>query len=126
MMSESDAVRSWLLARGCPEHVVNGGFAGRVADWERTARALARGEAMSMEEWLDHADARQIVWELVRTFPEEFEVELDARLLSADELVRAHSLPASGCVWGDETALGEGWEPDVEWWYWRTPEHVED
>ncbi len=126
MRSESDALRTWLVARGCPEHVVAGGLDGRVADWERTSHALARGAAMSMEEWLDHTDARQMIWEMVQNFPEEFDVERDARLLSADELVRRHALAVDDCIWGSETALAEGWDPDVEWWYWRRPEHLED
>lgn len=125
-MSESDPIRTWLVARGCPEHAVAGGLEGRVADWERTSHALARGEAMSMEEWLDHADVRQLIWELVQNFPEEFDVESDARLLTADELVREHSLPSEECIWGEETSRAEGWDLAVEWWYWRTPEHIEE
>ncbi len=125
-MSEYDGLRTWLVARGCPEHVVAGGLDGRIADWDRTAQALARGASMSMEEWLDHADVRQILWELLHSFPEEFDVERDAQMLSADELVREHSHVVDACIWGDETARGEEWDPDVEWWYWRRPEHIEE
>jgi len=124
-MSEYDGLRTWLVARGCPEHVVAGGLPGRIADWERTADAMARGQAMSMEEWLDHADGRQLIWELVPSFPEAFSVELDARLLHADERVRRHAMPSEVCIWGEELGRAEGWEPDVEWWYWMVPEHIE-
>jgi hypothetical protein len=51
---------------------------------------------------------------------------LAARLEEADQRLRAATVVASGCLWGDALAKRMGWKPAREWWYWRSPHAVNE
>jgi len=123
-MSAHHEVTEWLQARGCPEHVVEGGAEGLLLQWERLAAGCSRLYVGGLEDWLNDLDDRHMLFELAQELPEVISEAFDARLATADVNLRSGTRVVPECVWGDELALANGWSPEVEWWYWRAPLHA--
>jgi|APMI01.1.fsa_nt_gi hypothetical protein len=79
--------------------------------WARTVQDVARGYALTFDDFLNDLDVRHAL----SAFPST--PELDA----LDAQFRTHSYPAGGCVWGVENAAAENWDKDTHWYYWRLP-----
>lgn len=120
-MDEANDVAQWLLARGCPDHVIAGGAEGLLMQWERLASVCRTGYVGELEDWLNDLDDRHMVFELAQELPEVISEQFDARLAAADASIRESTRMLPECVWGDGLADEHGWSPEVEWWYWRAP-----
>ena len=123
-MSASREVTEWLMARGCPEHVVEGGADGLLLQWERLAAACGHVYVGGLEDWLNDLDDRHMLFELAQELPEAISETFDARLAAADAGLRVGTRVVPDCVWGEDLAKANGWSPEVEWWYWRAPRYT--
>jgi hypothetical protein len=47
--------------------------------------------------------------------------DLAESIRETDRRFRLLTEPLDQCLWGDDVANDEGWEPEREWWYWRRP-----
>jgi hypothetical protein len=113
-----DPIRRFLRARGVAEHIVAGGIEGLMAAWEQTAAAIEAGYSLTLDDYLNDLDARQILEIVLRAIPHPDGPLLD-RLRAADARVRAATVPARQCIWGDG---GErGWTARRNWWYFVVP-----
>lgn len=115
-----DAIRRMLRARGVADHVVQGGLEGLVAAWEHTAAAIEQGYALTLDDYLNELDARQILEVVLRASPEPDGPLLD-RMRAADARVRAATVPSTRCVWGGGGV--PGWTERRNWWYFVIPRH---
>ncbi|MEO5988686.1 MAG: hypothetical protein ABIU54_09245 [Candidatus Eisenbacteria bacterium] len=120
-MSEEPDVQQWLLARGCPDHVIAAGTEGLLKQWERLAADCRTPYVGGLEDWLNDLDDRHMLFELALELPEAISEDFDARLAAADASLRECTRMLADCVWGDGLAEENGWSPEVEWWYWRAP-----
>jgi hypothetical protein len=116
-----DAVQAFLRARGCAQHVVDGGVEHLVEAWERTARSTARGATDDEDEFKNDLDARQILADLLAEVPGAANGELVARIEAADELFRGAVELGTRCVWGAAVAKRERWTAKRNWWYFARP-----
>lgn len=110
-----DPIRRFLRARGVAEHVVAGGLEGLVAAWEETAGQVQAGYPLTLDDYLNDLDARQIIEAVLSAIPEP-DGPLIARLRDADSRIRAASVPASRCVWGEGNRSSRR-----NWWYYIVP-----
>lgn len=114
-----DQLRRFLRARGVADHVVEGGLHGLVGAWERVVAAVETGYPLGMEDYLNDLDVRQIIEVVVSAMPTSDGSLLD-RLRAADARMRAATVPALRCVWGDSaSSLTER----RNWWYFVIPRH---
>jgi len=116
-----DAVRDLLRRRGAPEHLVEGGLAGLVAEWEKTAQSVATGYPLGLDDYLNDMDLRQLLNDALDCANDIARLRVLERLTRADDLLRAHSVPMQRCLWGEAVARYHGWEPERSWWYFRQP-----
>jgi hypothetical protein len=110
-----DPIRRFLRARGAGGHVVDGGLAGLVDAWEQTADQIEVGYPLTLDDYLNDLDARQLIELALRSMPEP-RGSLLARLRRADARVRAGSVPVPRSVWGEEHRADAR-----SWWYFRVP-----
>ncbi len=115
-----DPIRRFLRARGVADHVVAGGIEGLVTAWEQTATAIGAGYCLTLDDYLNDLDARQILEVVLSAMPEPDGPLLD-RLRAADARVRAATVPVGQCVWGDGGS--RGWTERRNWWYFVIPRH---
>ena len=113
-----DPIRRFLRARGVADHVVEGGIEGLMAAWEQTAAAIEAGYSLTLDDYLNDLDARQILEVVLSAMPDPDGPLLD-RLRAADARVRAATVPARQCVWGDGGS--RGWTERRNWWYFVIP-----
>lgn len=117
----TEDVRKYLLERGCPDEVVEAGIQGLVGEWERVVDEVVRGYSLGLDDYLNDVDTRQLIEETMPLVPADDGPEPMARLLVADERMRAQLTPADECLWGRAVAEAEGWTPEHEWWYFNLP-----
>ena len=118
----SDRVRDYLRSRGYPQHVVSGGFDYLARGWERTAASVARGKTQYHDDYLNDADVRHILEEVLElASPDERE-----RVRAADRAIRPHLVPSEGCIWGKRNEERYGYARDRDWWYYHRPENVDE
>lgn len=115
-----DPIRRFLRARGVADHVVEGGLEGLVTAWERVAEQIERGYDLTLDDYLNDLDTRQILEVVLAAMPEPDGPLLD-RMRAADGRVRAATVPTRQCVWGDGAA--PGWSSRRNWWYFVVPAH---
>lgn len=116
-----DDVRIHLRERGCPEYVVEAGIHGLVEDWERVVEDVVRGYPLGLDDYLNDLDTRQLIEGTLPLVPADDRPGPMARVLLADERMRAVLDPVDECLWGQEVADSEGWTPESEWWYFHVP-----
>lgn len=114
-------VRAFLSARGCGEHVIAGGLDGLLEAWERTAEQLEHGYPLTLDDYLNDLDGRQLIEHVVEAVPEALTPAARKRLAAADRRVRGSTRERKRCLWGEALAQSEGWEAEREWWYWAEP-----
>jgi hypothetical protein len=83
-----DPIRHLLRARGVAEHIVAGGIEGLMAAWEQTAAAIEAGYSLTLDDYLNDLDARQILEIVLRAIPDP-DGPLLNRLRAADARRRA-------------------------------------
>ena len=113
-----DPIRRYLRERGSAAHVVAGGVEGLVLRWEETAAAVSAGYALTLDDYLNDLDGRQILEDVMRSMPPA-DGGLARRIGRADALMRAATVPAGRCVWGDDERPGR--DPVRSWWYFVVP-----
>ncbi len=120
-MKKKDPVRDFLEKKGCPEHVSEGGLPGLVKNWERVVGEVKKGYALTLDDYLNDLDGRQIFEEALGMAPEEERKIFRERIARADRKIQALIEPAGKCLWGSEVAEAEGWTPEKNWWYFSRP-----
>lgn len=119
-MRGRDAVRALLRARGCPDSVVSGGLPGLVDAWDAVVRAVEGGYALTLDDYLNDMDLRDLIAAAVDVARPDERVLASSTLAIADTRLLSHTVD-SPCLWGDDIALEEGLDPEREWWYFRRP-----
>lgn len=122
----NDPVRAYLRETGCGEHVIAGGLAGLVTNWERTVQAVADGYTLGLDDYLNDLDARQLLEEALTVATAAQLEDAAQRIERADELMQSVTEPTEVCLWGDEVAQEEGWTPQENWWYFARPRQADD
>jgi hypothetical protein len=122
--NKADLVRDFLKRKGCPSHVVRGGLAGLVKNWENVVRSVGQGYPLGLEDYLNDLDGRQLLEEALTLPPGEQREKHLERVKRADELMKTYVRPAGTCLWGEETAKAEGWTAEKNWWYFTQPIHA--
>lgn len=113
-----EQIQRFLRARGVPEHVAAGGLEGLVTSWEATVGQVEDGYDLTLDDYLNDLDARQIIEVLLSAVPEPAGPLLD-RLRDADGRMRAATVPAGGCVWAE--GAQDDWHERRNWWYFVVP-----
>jgi hypothetical protein len=116
-----DPARDYLRERGCGEHVVEGGLEGLVENWEKTVRQVEEGYSLTLDDYLNDLDGRQLIAEVLAVAGDQRRAAIEARLDRADEKMRSLTEPTAGCLWGEEVAEEEGWTAQENWWYFARP-----
>jgi hypothetical protein len=116
----NDPITRFLRARGVAEHLVDGGLEGLVSAWEQTAAAIEEGYGLTLDDYLNDLDVREILGDALATMPEPDGPLLD-RLRAADDRVRAATVVGVRCLWGDENRATHGWTARENWWYFAIP-----
>ncbi|QQS14277.1 MAG: hypothetical protein IPK81_08950 [Rhodospirillales bacterium] len=96
-------------------------LADRVGRWEKTVAALAGGYTLTLDDWLNDMDLRQLIAEQWPQFSAAERGALDDRLALADAQFRRATREAGKCLWGKRNARRDGWKPTRHWWYFRQP-----
>ena len=116
-----DPVRDYLCERGCGEHVVEGGLEGLVEGWEETVRQVEEGYSLTLDDYLNDLDARQLIADALTAATDQQRERINERLSQADEKMRGLTEPTKVCLWGEEVAEEEGWTAKENWWYFARP-----
>jgi hypothetical protein len=116
-----DPVRDYLRERGCGERAIEGGLEGLVESWEKTVRQVEEGYSLTLDDYLNDLDARQLIADTLVVASDKQRAAIDARLSRADQKMRSLTGPAKVCLWGDEVAQEEGWTAEENWWYFARP-----
>jgi hypothetical protein len=103
---------------------VNGGLPTLVEDWEKTIRSVAAGYPMTLDDYLNDLDARQLIADVWIIARDDQRAGVAARLSRADEMMRHATRPVPVCLWGRGVAEEEGWTPTENWWYFARPVHA--
>ena len=112
-----DQIRRFLRGRGVADHVVDAGLDGLVGAWERVVATVEGGYPLGIDDYLNDLDIRQIIEVVVSTMPTSDGPLID-RLRAADARMRAATVPAPRCVWGDPAA---SLSDRRNWWYFVIP-----
>jgi hypothetical protein len=116
-----DAVRDFLRESGCGPHVIEKGLAGLVQTWEKTVQAVGRGYSLTLDDYLNDLDARQLLADALAVSPPADAEKYEGRIQAADDQMRDLTTRTGVCLWGDELAEEEGWTPKQNWWYYARP-----
>jgi hypothetical protein len=121
IMPATDPVRELLAEKGCPSHIIEGGLSGLIENWEAIVESVSEGYALTLDDYLNDMDARQLLEEALAVAPLNERKSALERVRAADETIKAALEPAGRCLWGDEVAEEEGWAPQKNWWYFSKP-----
>jgi hypothetical protein len=117
----ADPVRDYLRERGSSERVIEGGLEGLVENWEQTVHAVEEGYSLTLDDYLNDLDARQLIAEVSPVASDEQRAAIASRLRQADEKMRTLTRLTPVSLWGEEVAAEEGWTPEENWWYFARP-----
>lgn len=117
----NDPVRDYLRRSGAPHSVVTRGLRGLVENWERVVQQVLEGYPLTLDDYLNDMDGRQLLANALELAPAEVRDAFLPRVAEADRVVRLHLTPAARCLWGGIVAAEEGWDPEVQWWYFEKP-----
>ena len=120
-----DPITTFLRARGVADHLVTGGVEGLVRAWETIAAAIAAGYGLTLDDYLNDLDVREIIEDTLATMPEPDGPLLD-RLRTADGVVRGATVVGADCLWGEANRAAHGWSARANWWYYAVPKHPGD
>lgn len=121
-MADTDPVRSYLRLKGAPYSVITRGLRGLVENWERIADMVTAGYSLTLEDYLNDMDGRQLLQNGLGVAPPELRDAFLDRVRAADERMKALVIPAGRCLWGAIVASEEGWKEDTHWWYFTRPQ----
>lgn len=117
----SDDVRKFLIEKGCPLQVIERGLAGLVESWEKVVQSVEKGYSLTLDDYLNDLDARQLLEEALGAASVSELNNFDLRIQQADDLMKGLTRRAAVCLWGDELAEEEGWTSKKNWWYYACP-----
>ena len=124
MSGVHDPVRGYLARRGAAAHVVAGGLAGLLAGWERFCGEVERGSELSLDDYLNDLDQRQLSADAWPHATRSEQARERPGLRAADARFRAATVPREGCVWGPEVARKHGLTRARAWWTYVVPRSV--
>jgi hypothetical protein len=117
----NDPVRDYLRSSGAPYSVVAQGLRGLVENWERVVAQVLEGYNLTLDDYLNDMDGRQLLENALELAPEEVREAFLPRVHDADLRVRLNLVPAGRCLWGGIVADDEGWTEERNWWYFERP-----
>lgn len=101
-----------------------------VERWAQVASQVENGYVLSFDDYLNDMDLRRIVDEHLRAFTDSDSIVIPEStrdmLASADTQFREATDEIATNVWGEATALDDGWSADREWYYYRIPKSRPD
>ena len=121
-----DSARAYLHANRYPTHIVEGGLEYLLAGWDSVARSVAAGEVQFQDDYLNDADGRHILAEMLPDLSPEQRELAAARLAAADATIRPHLTPTRECLWGTENERRHGYRRGAHWWYYHRPRVVDE
>jgi hypothetical protein len=117
----NDPVREYLRRSGAPYSVVAQGLRGLVENWERVVAQVLEGYNLTLDDYLNDMDGRQLLENALELAPEEVRNAFLPRVHDADMRVRLNLVAAGRCLWGGIVADDEGWTEERNWWYFERP-----
>ncbi len=117
----NDPVRDYLRRSGASYAVVAQGLRGLVENWERVVAQVLEGYNLTLDDYLNDMDSRQLLANALELAPEEVRDAFLPRVHDADMKIRLNLVPAGRCLWGGIVAADEGWSEDANWWYFEQP-----
>ena len=121
MMAREDPVREFLEARGCPEHIVDGGLDGLLERWESAVDDVAETYPLGLDDYLDDMDIRELIEGALAAAPPELRRGALKRLDKLDARMKKLLVPSHRCLWGSDLAEQHDWTPQRNWWYFMHP-----
>ncbi len=118
---QDDPVRDYLRQSGAPYSVVAQGLRGLVENWERVVDQVVEGYPLTLDDYLNDMDGRQLLQNALDLAPDEVREVFLARVNDADNRIRLNLVPAGRCLWGSIVAEEEQWIHEVNWWYFEQP-----
>ncbi len=119
--TSQDPVRDFLRQQGAPYHVIANGLRGLVENWERIVQMVVEGYPLTLDDYLNDMDGRQLLENALGVAPKELRDAFAGRIQDADLRVRLELVPAGRCLWGQIVADEEGLREDRHWWYFERP-----
>ncbi|MEP6574693.1 MAG: hypothetical protein ABJD11_18475 [Gemmatimonadota bacterium] len=116
-----DPVRDLLRRQGAPYSVIANGLRGLVENWERVVSMVLDGYPLTLDDYLNDMDGRQLLENALDVTPDEVRESVISRVRDADMRIRMSLVPAGRCLWGRIVAEDEGWREDRNWWYFERP-----
>jgi hypothetical protein len=101
--------------------VVAQGLRGLVENWERVVAQVLQGYNLTLDDYLNDMDGRQLLENALELAPEEVRNAFLPRVHDADMKIRLNLVPAGRCLWGGIVADDEGWTEERNWWYFERP-----
>ena len=121
MMAREDPVREFLEARGCPEHIVDGGLEGLLERWESAVDDVDEIYPLGLDDYLDDMDIRELIEGAILAAPPEARRGALKRLEKTDARMKKLLVPSGRCLWGSDLAEQHDWTPQRNWWYFMQP-----
>ena len=121
----SDSARRYLRERGYPPHVIDGGLARLLRDWDLIARSVAAGEVQYQDDYLNDMDGRSMLADMIPHLDPQQQSEARERVAEADARIRPHLNPTASYIWGEENAQKYGYSRDRHWWYYHRPRVID-
>jgi hypothetical protein len=116
-----DPVRDLLRRQGAPYAVIANGLRGLVENWERVVGMILEGYPLTLDDYLNDMDGRQLLENALDVAPAEVRQSVIGRVRDADTRARLALVPAGRCLWGRIVAEDEGWREERNWWYFERP-----
>src|SRR5512141_3479389 len=90
----NDPVREYLRQSGAPYSVVVQGLRGLVENWERVVALVLEGYNLTLDDYLNDMDGRQLLANALELAPEEVRDAFLPRVRDADMRIRLNLVPA--------------------------------
>jgi hypothetical protein len=123
-MTHDDPVTEYLAERGVASRMVEEGLSGLADRWEAIADALEDGYDLTLDDWLNDMDLRDILAGALAVSPDAARTAVSAQVAEADRRFLAGTLPSAAPLWGEEIAAEEGHDPAQQPWFFRRPKRM--
>lgn len=123
-MSQDDPVTEYLAERGVASRLVEGGLVGLADRWEAIVDALEDGYDLTLDDWLNDMDLRDILAGALVVAPDAARTAVSAQVAEADRRFLAGTLPTASPLWGEEIAAEEGHDAARQPWFFRRPKRM--
>jgi hypothetical protein len=93
-----------------------------IDQWSTFATELERKDyTFDLDNWRNDVDVRELILEALPMFSREEMGDHALKLDAADMSFKTNTRDFKRCIWGHGTARKEKWDPQKNWWYFRTP-----